>query len=98
MYLPREILYAIGINCANLFKTCKQFYEHVDIFYRNYNVDFEKNKFVLPSTKHHCLLKTNLNYKPDIINRIFKVTNFNNDIKSLPQNLTHLTFSKLKAL
>jgi hypothetical protein len=49
LFVPKEIFSLINSKTVSLFLTCKNFYESVDVFYREFKFDVSINPIVLTS-------------------------------------------------
>ena len=91
--LPGEILEMINTN-INLFKTCKRYYFHKSIFYKEYIADLQDLKYHMEPTevKHHILRYNTPHWLLDYIhNNTFKIINYNQSVIHF-SNLTYLSF------
>jgi hypothetical protein len=95
MNVSKEIIELIDPKNPNLFKTCKQFYSYIDLFDRNYIVDYKKCPGCL---KLNDRIYRMVNFDGSTDNLPKNLTHlifgrmFNQQINNLPKNLKHLTF------
>lgn len=97
MHVPREILSLINSDNINLYKTCNQFYSYVDIFYKSYEVDYNKIGNVCNNTVCNILIiKSGINEMSSYIHEnIYMVRNVKDtdNLKHM-SNITKLTFDE----
>lgn len=101
MYVPREILSLVASDNINLYKTCSEFYSHVDIFYKSYEIDldnivekhYEMMRDIFIMQKMTDRMLSYIDILQYMCNNIHIIKNVRNTdyIKNMP-NLTHLIF------
>jgi hypothetical protein len=95
--VPREIFELINPKNVALFKTCKMFFEYIDVFYRLYTVDIRTNPFI--KLTNNFTVENIVKVPPNPRNLmhhncVYKLANADEIPDGKFVNLTHISFNR----